>query len=170
MPDVGTSTHLVRTDGTSADRRSFRRSCDDRFHSSPGGGGELTSASVARQQGGTDTDRSVPAWSPRPSCFSAPVKRCSGHPFPSPPSCSLRSGKRCCAGPRRPRAARSRCGCRGAPPASQSHAESKPGPEPRTDQDASEPFPGPANLASLEWLAEYFFALCGFIFYYVFSG
>lgn len=35
MPDVGTSTDLVRTDGTSADRRSFSRSCDDRFHNRP---------------------------------------------------------------------------------------------------------------------------------------
>lgn len=36
MPEVGTSTDLVRTDGTSADRRSFSRSCDDRFHSRAG--------------------------------------------------------------------------------------------------------------------------------------
>lgn len=34
---MGTSTDLVRTDGTSADRRAFRRSCDDRFHNRPGG-------------------------------------------------------------------------------------------------------------------------------------
>lgn len=51
MPELGTRTDLVRTDKDSLVRRSFKRSCEDRFHKSPRGEIEICFTQHLRQTG-----------------------------------------------------------------------------------------------------------------------
>lgn len=51
MPELGTRTDLVRTDKDSLVRRSFKRSCEDRFHKSPRSEIEICFTQHLRQTG-----------------------------------------------------------------------------------------------------------------------